>query len=180
MTPRPGAASCATPVPGSTEPGARPVVVLLGGHLCTPALWAHTCTALEDRAECRPLTLEGGASMGELAEAVLRRAPPRFSLVGLSMGGHVALEIMRRAPSRVDRLALVDTTADVDTPQRRALRERDEVLVREQGFEALARVLPDRWLSPRCAADPALRALVLEMVLAAGNALRDWLDWRGA
>jgi len=40
---------------------------------------------------------------------VLARAPDRFALAGLSMGGIVAMEVVRQAPDRVDRLALMDT-----------------------------------------------------------------------
>ncbi|MBC8241111.1 MAG: alpha/beta fold hydrolase, partial [Alphaproteobacteria bacterium] len=37
-------------------------------------------------------------------------------------GGYIAFEIMRRAPHRVDRLALLDTTAHADADARRKLR----------------------------------------------------------
>lgn len=143
---------------------ARPCVVMLGGHLCTPVLWQAQCEALADTADCLPLALGGGPTMADQAEAVLGQAPPRFALVGLSMGGHVAMEIMRRAPERVERLALLDTRADIDSPERLRVRERDAELVESQGFEALAVGLPERWMHPLSAARPALRALVLAMV----------------
>jgi pimeloyl-ACP methyl ester carboxylesterase len=44
-----------------------------------------------------------------MAARVLRLAPPRFALLGHSMGARVALEIVRTAPTRVDRCALVST-----------------------------------------------------------------------
>ena len=50
-----------------------------------------------------------------MAEALLAAAPDRFTLIGLSLGGYVAFEVMRRAPQRVERLALLDTTAAADT-----------------------------------------------------------------
>ncbi|WP_028605836.1 alpha/beta fold hydrolase [Ottowia thiooxydans] len=150
----------------------RPQVVLLGGHLCTPVLWEHQCAALAAVADCLPLALEGGGSMEELAKTVLEKASPQFSLVGLSMGGHVAMEIMRRAPERVERLALLDTRADIDSPERMAVRAQDDAIVRDQGFEALARTLPDRWMSARCAAMPELRATVLRMVRSVGEQSR--------
>ena len=59
-----------------------------------------------------------------LAARVLQHAPPRFALVGLSLGGYAALEIMRAAPERVLRLALLDTSArpeTVESTERRKL-----------------------------------------------------------
>jgi pimeloyl-ACP methyl ester carboxylesterase len=37
--------------------------------------------------------------------------------LGLSMGGYIAFEVMRQAPDRVERLALLDTSALPDTPE---------------------------------------------------------------
>jgi pimeloyl-ACP methyl ester carboxylesterase len=62
--------------------------------------------------------------MAGVAADVLRDAPfERFALAGLSMGGYVALEIMRQAAQRVDRLALLDTSARSDTPKQLEKRE---------------------------------------------------------
>ena len=47
----------------------------------------------------------------------LAAAPDRFALCGLSIGGYIALEVMRQAPDRVERLALLDTSALPDTPE---------------------------------------------------------------
>ena len=104
--------------------------VLIPGLVCTaelfapqiPALWSHGPVTIAS-------TLEGDTIAG-MAAAILRDAPPRFALGGLSMGGYVALEILRQAPERVVKLALLDTAARPDTPeqstQRRALIARVE------------------------------------------------------
>jgi pimeloyl-ACP methyl ester carboxylesterase len=52
-----------------------------------------------------------------MARRILATAPPRFALVGHSMGGYIALEIMRQAAARVAKLALLNTAAPADTPQ---------------------------------------------------------------
>ena len=49
-------------------------------------------------------------SMEAIARRILAGARA-FALAGLSMGGYVAMEIMRQAPERVERLALLDTSA---------------------------------------------------------------------
>src|SRR5215469_2286884 len=99
-------------------------LILLPGLLCDAALWAPQREALADIADVWIGDLTGADSMAAMAEAVLAAAPPKFALAGLSMGGYVSFEIMRRAPARVERLALLDTSARPDTPeQSRARRE---------------------------------------------------------
>src|SRR5262249_24001285 len=45
-----------------------------------------------------------------------------FALAGLSMGGYLALTIVRRAPERVQKLALLDSSARPETPEQTARR----------------------------------------------------------
>jgi pimeloyl-ACP methyl ester carboxylesterase len=56
-------------------------------------------------------------SVADIARSILANAPPRFRLAGLSMGGYISLEIVRQAPERVERLALLDTSARPETPE---------------------------------------------------------------
>ena len=112
--------AAAAPGTGSAraaQPSPEPVV-FLPGLLCDQSLWRRQIDALADC--CAPfvadLTLDD--SIAAMATRTLAAAPPSFSLVALSMGGYVALEIMRRAPERVRRLALIDTSARADTPER--------------------------------------------------------------
>ena len=55
--------------------------------------------------------------LAAIARRLLAAAPPRFALVGLSMGGYISFEIMRQAPERVAKLALLDTGARAETPE---------------------------------------------------------------
>lgn len=131
-------------------------VVFLPGHLCTGALYAPQIAALAPRGVATQVVmLTGQDSMAGMAEAVLAQAPPRFALCGLSMGGYVAFEVMRRAPGRITRLALLDTTARPDTPERAGVRRADISLVEQGGIEALLPDLPRRWLHPDRQRDPA-------------------------
>ena len=102
---------------------ALPSLVLLPGLLCTDKLWQHQVANLKDI--CNPsvadLTIDD--SISKMAKRVLDNAPDRFVLAGLSMGGYVAFEIMRRAPERVICLALVDTKARLDAPDKLAVRK---------------------------------------------------------
>ena len=60
--------------------------------------------------------------MAAIARRILAEAPPRFSLIGHSIGGYIVFEMMRQAPERVARLALINTQARPDTPEATARR----------------------------------------------------------
>jgi len=90
--------------------------------------------------------------------------------VGLSMGGYVAFEIMRRDPTRVKRLALLDTSAEADTPARTAQRYVDMKAADDLGLEAFAKTLPQRWMHPVQASQAVFGQAVVEMVLSVGIA----------
>ncbi len=114
-------------------------LVLLPGLLNDSRLWSAQVAALAPLARCMVADLTLDDTLAAMAERVLAAAPPRFALAGLSMGGYVALDILRRAPERVERLALVDTTARPDTPEQ-SQRRRDAVaLAHAGGFD---RIMP--------------------------------------
>lgn len=99
-------------------------VVMLPGLLCDAAVFNRQVDALADAGGITVADLTAGTSIEAMASDVLARAPKgRFVLVGLSMGGYVALEIMRRAPERVSALALIGCRADPDTAAQTARRE---------------------------------------------------------
>lgn len=108
-----------------TDDHTKPTLVLLPGLLCDDALWAHQVENLASVADVRVADLTREDNLPDMARHVLARAPERFAMAGLSMGGYVAQEILRQAPDRVERLALLDTNARADTGEqstrRRAL-----------------------------------------------------------
>lgn len=107
----------------------RTELLLLPGLLCDARVWSAQTAALADVAACSVPSLTEHDSIGAMADAVLRDAPPRFAVAGFSMGGCIALELLARAPERVERLALLSTNAGGITP-----------MVREQLVPAIARV----------------------------------------
>jgi pimeloyl-ACP methyl ester carboxylesterase len=82
-----------------------------------------------------------------MARHTLSMLPPRFALLGHSMGARVALEIFRIAPERVTRVALVDTGTHEVRPGEQEMRYSFRDLGREQGILALC----DAWLPPMLA-----------------------------
>ena len=106
-------------------------VVLIPGLLDSARLYAEQIPALWRRGAVMVADHTRDDSMEGISRRVLAGAPARFALVGLSMGGYVALEILRQAPERVSRLALLDTTARPDTPEQGAARRAQIALAAE-------------------------------------------------
>lgn len=97
-------------------------LILCPGVLCDAALWRAQIDGLADAADVQVADCTLDESIAAMANRLLDQAPDRFALAGLSMGGYVAQEVMRQAPERVTRLALLDTTARLDTEPARQRR----------------------------------------------------------
>lgn len=83
-------------------------LVLIPGMMCDARMWGKLPDALAPRPVHHALPVDG-ESIAAMAAAILSKAPPRFALAGLSMGGIVAMEMLEQAPDRIERLALLDT-----------------------------------------------------------------------
>ena len=92
-------------------------LILLPGLLCDEALWAHQSETLSDIADITVADMTRDETIQGMATRVLDSAPETFALAGLSMGGYAALAIVCQAPERVERLALLDTSARADSPE---------------------------------------------------------------
>ena len=147
-----------------------PFVAFVCAHLCDERLFASQVAALAGRFECRVFVFREQESLGDMAESLLAGTPSRFTLVGLSLGGYVAFEVVRRQPQRLERLALLDTTATADTGLRRASRIADIAKVLDGGLDALLPEWPARYLAPVNAGRPELVSLMSSMAHNVGAA----------
>jgi pimeloyl-ACP methyl ester carboxylesterase len=93
-------------------------IVLIAGLNCSARLYAGQIPALWQFGPVIVANHRRNDSMMTMAQRILAAAPPRFALAGLSMGGYIAFEIMRQAPQRVAKLALLDTGARGEAPER--------------------------------------------------------------
>ncbi|SDJ37815.1 3-oxoadipate enol-lactonase / 4-carboxymuconolactone decarboxylase [Streptomyces indicus] len=88
-------------------------------------------------------------SVGELADLVLALADTlgieRFSYAGVSIGGAIGLHLAAHRPDRIDRLAVLCSSAHFGEPQRWLDRA---ALVRREGLESVAGSAPERWFTP--------------------------------
>lgn len=106
-------------------------------------------------------------SVPALAGEVLATAPPRFALAGLSMGGIVAMEMLRQASDRIERIALLDTNAEAETPKVQARRLPQIDTVRAGG---LAEVMRDE-MKPYYLFDGPKKPPILELCMEMAQAL---------
>lgn len=137
--------------------------VLVPGLLCSPRLYADQIPVLWRHG---PLTVADHTrddSMAGIARRILASAPRRFALVGLSLGGYIAFEIMRQAAERVAKLALLDTSARSDTPDRTQQRHAEIALAESGRFAEVPRQRYPSLVHTSRADDEALRNLVLLM-----------------
>ena len=142
-------------------------VVLVPGLLCSSEIFAAQIPALWPSGPVTVASTLEGQRIEETAASILRAAPPRFALAGISMGGYICFEIMRQAPSRVSKLALIDTSARPDT-----IRQTDARL--QALAEARIRFMPAALLSlanllhPRRRGDLDLLEINMRMARAVG------------
>jgi pimeloyl-ACP methyl ester carboxylesterase len=139
-------------------------MVLVPGLLCSARLYSAQVEALW---RFGPVTVADHTrddTMAAIAQRILEAAPPRFALAGLSMGGYIAFAIMRQAPERVQRLALLDTSARADTAQQ-SERRRAQIALAEGGkLGEVADALYPLFVHANRREDAALKRVVLAMV----------------
>jgi pimeloyl-ACP methyl ester carboxylesterase len=138
-------------------------IVVIPGLLASPKFYEAQLPALW---RFGPVTIANHTrddSMAAIARRILAAAPPRFALVGHSMGGYIAFEVMRQAAARIVRLALLDTAARADTPEQTARRRALIALAEGGRFAEVPDLLFPHFVHPSRRDDPALRGIVRQM-----------------
>jgi len=121
----------------------RPTVLFLPGLICDAELWAHQVAHLGDLVEPVVADLTRDDSIGAMARRAAGAVPGRFTVVALSMGGYVAFELLRTVPERIAGVALLDTTAAPDSPEKAAERRAGIASLAAGRFAGVtARLLP--------------------------------------
>lgn len=143
----------------------KPTIFLLPGLLCDETVWEHQIASLEPYADIRVPVFRGLSSFRVMALQVLRDAPSRFSVVGHSMGGRVALEMMHLFPERIDKFVLISTGVHRVQPGEATQRWSLVNLAEEQGMEALAEVWIPAMVHPGRHQDAELIEKIRTMVL---------------
>ncbi len=178
------------------ERGTGPVALFVHGFPLDATLWLDQLTALAGRRRCiapdlsgsgrsapvtgEPLTMERHAA--DLSALLDRLEVDRVDLIGLSMGGYVALAFAERFPARLRSLALVDTRSGPDSADGKAGRDAAIERVLDGGRGALADTMLVALLGPHptAAARARLRTMVettpYETIVGALAGMRDRPD----
>ena len=101
----------------------REPLVFVPGLMCDARLFLPQMVALGDRWSTQVILPTQGETIEELSQHVLDQAPSRFALIGLGLGGAVALDVLRRATERVTRVVLISTPSLTETPQMAVTRD---------------------------------------------------------
>jgi len=160
-------------------PGDAPVVVLSNSLGATRGMWDPQVPALAERyrvvtydsrghgespAPAGPYTLDD--LVDDLVALLDEVGAERAHIAGLSLGGMTAMRLAVRDPQRLDRLALLCTSAKPD-PQPFLDRA---AAVRSGGTAPLAPAVAARWLTPGYAAEhPELVARLEAMIAGADD-----------
>jgi pimeloyl-ACP methyl ester carboxylesterase len=143
-------------------------LVLIPGLACTARLFEPQIAALSAGRTIVVADHTQDDSIAAIAARLLREAPGRFDLAGLSMGGYIAMEVMRQAPERVKRLALLDTSARPDTTEASQDRKRLIALAEAGRFEEIHSALWPRLVHPDHRDDQALQDIMFGMMRETG------------
>src|SRR6266508_4893232 len=139
-----------------------PPIVWLGSLGSSTAMWDPQIAEFADRHQCllidhpghgssppphRPLTIDslGADVLATLDDADIDHA----HVVGLSLGAMIAMALATNHPERIDRLALLCTSAYFGPPDGWIDRA---ALVRAEGMASVANATVERWITPTYAA----------------------------
>lgn len=161
------------------DAGSGDCVVLIHGHPFDRTLWDRQVTGLRDRFRVVAPDLRGfggspvtphSVTMGSYAADIVELLDDelkisRAAVIGLSMGGLVAMELAVSYPGRCWALGLVATTAEPVTPQERAARLQRAEAVERDGMDVLVEHMHTGLYGPSC--PPAVRERVDAMMAAA-------------
>ncbi|GLQ89503.1 alpha/beta fold hydrolase [Dyella flagellata] len=90
-------------------PGREKLVILPGWSNHGDEMWDYQIRHLKDRFDIECIVVTERATAEGAAVEVLSKAPPKFVLLGHSMGGLIAQHVALRAPERIKGLILVST-----------------------------------------------------------------------
>ena len=82
---------------------------MIPGMMCDERIFAPQIEELVSKRSVHIADISKHDNISDLAADVLSNAPPKFCLVGHSMGGIVAMEICAQDPKRIEKLVLIDT-----------------------------------------------------------------------
>lgn len=116
-------------------------IVLIPGALATPKFWHHQEAHWHGEKHIHYATGFLGQSIPDIAEQLIETLPKKFTLIGFSLGGYIALELMQRIPHQVDKLILINSAAKTLSEKGQIERERSIELINNGKFDFLINLI---------------------------------------
>ncbi|MCI4660803.1 MAG: alpha/beta hydrolase [Neomegalonema sp.] len=92
-----------------SQPTPKPTLVMIPGHLCERSIYAPQFKAFWNQADIQLADVNHDGTVQEMAQRLLASFEGPLALMGLSMGGMVAMEAIAAAPERISGAALICT-----------------------------------------------------------------------
>lgn len=87
-------------------------VIFIPGLLCTRKVWGEL-NDLRNKYDCYDADIGHSNSIEEMSESIAEQyLSEDVAVIGISMGGYVAIDLALRVPKRIKKLVLINTTAD--------------------------------------------------------------------
>ena len=134
---------------------------MVPGMMCDERIFSPQIEALSQNLEVTIADISNFSSVRELASDVLKKAPKKFSLLGHSMGGIVAMEIYSQEPNRIEKLILMDTNPKAELDEVKLKREPQ---IREVNKGKLLEVMRDE-MKPNYLAESENKTSVLNVCM---------------
>ncbi|MDW9178589.1 alpha/beta hydrolase [Legionella pneumophila] len=116
-------------------------IVLIPGALATPKLWYQQEIFFQGSHRFHYVDVLNSNSIGEMAHRFASIAPKKFTLIGFSMGGYIALELYRLIPNNVEKLILINSAAKLVSEKGQLERERSLDLIDKGKFDFLINLI---------------------------------------
>lgn len=90
-------------------------VILIPGLLCTSQVWGNV-NLIRNKYECHDADVISYDSIDEMANNLIKHASDEIALIGISMGGYVAIDAALKLGSKVKKIILINTTCKAVNP----------------------------------------------------------------
>ena len=94
-------------------------VVLIPGFMLDESLWDELVNEMPKEWNIFRANLLQGESIAEIAQNIVQNSPPKFIVIGFSLGGYIARSLAEQFPERVAGLILVASSMRPDSQQQK-------------------------------------------------------------
>ena len=116
-------------------------IVVISGALATPKLWYQQEKLFQDNSKVHYLNVLNSDSIAEMAQRFVSISPDKFTLIGFSMGGYIALELYSLIPKQIENLILINSAAKLLSKKGQSERERSLDLINNGKFDFLVKLI---------------------------------------